>query len=134
MCLSCVVSSVDKFVKAVDTSSKNENDEPDIGKTFEGLVYCLDAAARFDHSDKQFPWAKAVAVLAPQMTSACRTTGKFEAPPRKRMLEYARNALIRLTSVQYSPQSADNKHRLDEALERVRNLESLNEIENQINK
>ena len=131
MCLACVVSSVENFVIAVNAPTIDESSKSNVGQTFKSLVSTLDAAARFDHSENRFPWAKAVAVLAPQMTSACMSSGKFESPSRKRMLEFARHSLIRLTSAHYTTASADSERRLVESLQQIRNLETLDESENQ---
>jgi hypothetical protein len=126
MCLCCVVNCVQRFVNTLNS----HDDEANIEEQFKSLVYCLEQAARFDHSDNRFPWAKAVAVLAPQMTSECRASGEFEAPPQRRMLEYSRNALIRLTSVQYKKSEADQERMLVEALQQVKDaLKSLDESE-----
>ena len=134
MCLSCVVHHVQRFVDADSMSTQNEsNYEKIVEEAFKTLVFCLDQAARFDHTENRFPWAKSVVVLAPQMRIACLSSGKFEAPPQRRMLEFTRNALIRLTSVEYRQSEADKESMLFEALQRVQDaLGSLDERDGQI--
>ena len=126
MCIHCVVSSVDRYVNTLDSQSIDSDNSME--KNFESLVSVLHAAATFDHSENRFPWAKAVAVLAPQMVNECMPSGKFVAPTQRRMLEFTRNALVRLTSISYNPSEADQERKFIEALDRVKDaLESLDE-------